>query len=294
MKYQITNIKHNDFPEKLKNIKKSPQKLYTIGNIELLYEDSFAIVGTRKPTEYGVRISKEFANEFALRNIPIVSGMAEGIDEISHKIAIENQSGTIAVLGSGFYEFLNNKEKYKIFYEIIENGGLVISEYDLTVEKRKENFPNRNRIIAGLSEGVLVIEAGFRSGSSITARYAKEYGKRVFAVPGRIGDKMSVGTNNLIKKGAILSTSAEELLTNYPQFANKKRKTIHKKSKIKENIKIKEEWKEIIDILEDKILSIEELQFKTGKSIRELMKDLSEMEIYGIIKQEIGTGYFLK
>ena len=294
MDYKIKIIKQNEFPEKLKNIRKAPKELYAIGDVNLLYEDGIGIVGTRKPTEYGIQICKEFSKEFALRNIPIVSGMAIGIDEIAHKTALEYNAKTIGVLGYGFDYYLKFTENREIFAKIVEKGGLIISEYEASVEKCKDNFPQRNRIIAAISDGILVVEAAYRSGSSITARWAKEYKKKVFAVPGKIYEKMSVGTNNLIKRGAILSTSAEEIVENYPQFANKKRKTPPEMQEIKFQKNIQKDWEQILCVLELEMLSIEELQVKTQKDLRTLMKILSEMEIEGIIEVEIGIGYKLK
>lgn len=290
MEYKI--ILPDEYPKKLKCIKKVPKILYAIGNVNLLYEDSFAIVGTRNPTEYGIQVCKNISKEFALREITIVSGMAIGIDQISHKIALDYGSKTIGILGCGIKFYCENGENKKLFYEIVKNGGLILSEYDFFVENEKSNFPQRNRIIAGLALGVLVIEAAFRSGSSITARYAKEYEKTVFAVPGDINRKMSVGTNNLIKKGAILTTNCGDIFAHYPQFANKKRKTISKKEE--KASKIKKEWKEIIKFFNEGTNTIEELQIKSQKEIRILMKILCEMEIQGIITQESGIGYKLK
>ena len=284
----------NDFPNKLKMIKKAPKKLYAKGNINLLYQDSFAIVGTRNPTEYGEKVTKIFSKEFALRDIPIVSGMANGIDEMAHQSVLEYQGKTIAVLGCRLEYYEKYGENKKIFTKILENKGLILSEYELREEGSKENFPKRNRIIAALSEGVLVIEAAFRSGSSITAKYVNEYGKIVFCIPGRIDSKKSVGTNILIKKGGILTTSIEDILSCYPQFADKKRKSICKNLKKEFVKKIREEWKEIYDILKEGECSLENLQIKTQKDIRTLIKIVSEMEIEGVIEQEIGIGYKLK
>ncbi len=293
MKERIKMILPKEYPDKLRIINRCPEKMYAIGNVDLLYEDSFAIVGTRRPTMYGKEICKRFTKEFALRDIPIVSGLAEGIDQISHNTVLEYGNKTIGVLGCGIEYYLKTVENHKVFLEIIEKGGLILSEYAPNTQVEKENFPQRNRIIAALSEGALVVEAAFRSGSSITARWAKEYKKEVFAIPGRIGDKMFVGTNCLLKKGAILSTRPEEIIESYPQFANKKRKNISQNHKIKQKEIYKNEWKEIINILRLDTQSFEELQIKTGKDIRILFKVLSEMELEGIIEQDIGIGYKL-
>ena len=175
-------IEQKDYPDKLKRIKDPPKVLYAIGNIELLFEDSFAIIGTRKITDYGKKNCEYFSKEFAFRKIPIVSGMAIGTDSIAHITAIEYNSPTIAVLGSGF-KYIYPEENKTLFENIIEKNGLVITEYEENIMPNKRNFPKRNRIISALSEGVLVIEAAYRSGTSITAKMAFKQGKKVFAVP---------------------------------------------------------------------------------------------------------------
>ena len=182
MNYKIEKLLKSDFPEKLKNIRKSPEKLYAIGNTKLLFKDSFAIIGTRKITEYGIKNCENFSKEFVLRDIPIVSGMATGTDSIAHKTALFYGGETIAVLGSGF-KHIYPGENIELFEKIINNGGLVITEYEYNVEPIKKNFPKRNRIISALSEGVLIIEAAYRSGTSITAKWAYSQGKKVFALP---------------------------------------------------------------------------------------------------------------
>ncbi len=292
MKSDIKIINKLEFPDKLIKIKKVPQKLYAIGNIELLNEESFGIVGTRNPTQYGTQICEKFAKEFAIRDIPVVSGLAIGIDQIAHKTVLECHSKTIGIIGCGIQSYLKNKENRSLVEDIIKNNGLILSEYEVCVESSKENFPERNRIIAGLSEGVLVIEAAYRSGSSITARLASNLNKKVYCVPGRIGDKMSVGTNNLIRKGAVLVTNIKEIIGDYPQFENKKRKKICKKRKKKSNYK--KEWTDVVKIFDKESLPIEEIQIKTKKNIKDLLKILSEMELEGILIQEVGKGYMLR
>jgi DNA processing protein len=179
------DINSEYYPETLKEINKSPQKIYALGNIELLNKPGIAIVGSRHVSNYGIRVCKYFASGFAKRGIPIISGMALGIDSIAHKEAVKFNSPTIAVLGTGFNHIFP-KENLELMQEILDTGGLVITEYPPDTEYRPSNFPKRNRIISGLSIGVLVIEAAYRSGTSITANWANKQGKKVFAVPGRL------------------------------------------------------------------------------------------------------------
>lgn len=180
--YKIEELIEKDYPEKLRKIKNSPKKIYAIGNTKLLFKDSFAVIGTRKITEYGIKNCEYFSKELVLRDIPIVSGMALGTDSIAHKTALNYGGETIAVLGSGF-KHIYPEENLELFKSIIEKGGLVITEYETDVEPDKRKFPKRNRIISALSEGVLIIEAAYRSGTSITAKWAYSQGKKVFALP---------------------------------------------------------------------------------------------------------------
>jgi DNA processing protein len=179
------DINSKYYPELLKQISKVPKKLYALGNVELLNKPGIAIVGSRNASNYGMRVCKYFASGLAKKNIPIISGMAIGIDSIAHKEAIKFNSPTIAVLGTGFNNIFP-KENEKLMQEILNTNGLVITEYSPETEYKSSNFPKRNRIISGLSLGVLVIEAAYRSGTSITANYAIEQGKKLFAVPGRL------------------------------------------------------------------------------------------------------------
>ena len=182
MTYKIKEIKNSEFPDKLKRIVNSPKKLYYIGEIALLFKDSFAIIGSRKVSEYGIRNCKFFTKEFALRKIITTSGMAIGTDTVVHEETIKWFGKTIAVLGSGLNNVYPEKNK-ELFRRIIESGGLVLSEYNPNEKMRKEYFPARNRIISAISEGILIIEAAYRSGTTITARHAYKQGKKVFAVP---------------------------------------------------------------------------------------------------------------
>ena len=211
MKIEEISINSKEYPQNLKNIYDPPKKIYLIGNKDLLYQKGIAIVGARDATQYGKKIAYNLAKELSEQNIVIISGLAIGIDSYAHKGALEK--GTIAVLGSGI-DNIYPKENLELAREIIKNKGCIISEYPFGTKPERLHFPQRNRIISGLSDGVVVIEASKKSGALITAEFALEQGKEVFAVPGDINKKQSEGTNQLIKDGAILLTSATDILEN--------------------------------------------------------------------------------
>lgn len=283
MKYKIIDKK--DFPNKLKQIKNSPDKLYAIGNIDLLKQDAFAIVGTRKISEYGIKNCKSFTKEFVLRNIPVVSGMALGTDSIAHKAALEYEGKTIAVLGSGFNHIFP-EENTNLFHNIVNSNGLVITEFEENTKPLKENFPRRNRIITAISEGVLVIEAAYRSGTSITARNAKEQGKKVFAIPGRLDNYLGVGVNKLIKEGAILTTSIDDIIQSFPQFMNKKR-IIIKENKSYMNKKCKKIYNSIFQ----KEKTLDELLIENNLDFTSLIEIISKLELEKYIYQDMDGKY---
>ncbi len=199
------------YPEKLKQIYDPPEVLYCLGDIRLLNEISISIVGARRATAYGKKIAYKLSNDLSKRGVTIVSGLASGIDECAHEGAYKNVGKTIAVLGCGV-DIIYPKENEDLYKNIIRNGGLIISEFPLGTKPEKDNFPKRNRIISALSSGVIVVEAKRRSGALITADFALEQGKNVFAVPGNIDSVYSEGTNNLIKDGAIPVTSYADVL----------------------------------------------------------------------------------
>lgn len=287
MNYEI--IKKDDilYPEKLKIINNPPEQLYAIGNLELLKKDMIAVVGTRRITEYGKKNAEKFCKEIALRDIPIISGMAIGTDSIAHKTALKYGAPTIAVLGTGFNN-IYPKENLNLYKDILNSNGLIISEVNSDKEYNSKSFPRRNRIVSGLSECVLVIEAAYRSGTSITVRYAKEQGKMVFAVPGILENTYGVGVNKFIKDGANIITEINDILEFYPQFMNKKRKTYHEKY-------IKSEYKDIYNLLENRSYTLEELLKNIkNKSIKEITNVLTMMELEDLIVQDVGNGYKIK
>lgn len=205
---------HEDlYPKILKNIFDPPLVLYFKGNLNLLSKKCLAVVGARDHSGYGSLVIKKILSPLVVKNLVIISGLALGIDTLAHKKSLENNSLTVAVLGSS----LENSNIYpmqnkNLAENIIKNNGLLISEFPLNTKARKENFPRRNRLISGLSQAVLVIEAKKRSGSLITATYALEQGKEIMAVPGSVISDFSVGTNYLISAGAKLIQSDKDIL----------------------------------------------------------------------------------
>ena len=198
-----------NYPEKLKYIYGNPQRLYVLGNEKLLNEKSIAIIGCREATRYGLENAYKFAYELAKRGICIISGFARGIDTYAHKGAVAVKGKTIAVLGCGL-DIVYPSENIELYKQIIVNNGAIITEYPIGTKPEKHHFPTRNRIISGLSDGVLVVEAKKRSGTMITVEHALEQGKNVYAIPGNITSDNSYGTNELIKEGAIPVTNIED------------------------------------------------------------------------------------
>lgn len=199
------------YPEKLNKIYAPPAKIYLLGDEMILNKPSIAIVGCRQASDYGKKVAFRFAYELAKHGIVIISGLARGIDTYAHLGTVKANSPTIAILGSGLGHIYPAENK-GLCKEIIKNGGAILTEYEPTAKPEKMHFPARNRLISGLSNGVIVVEAKEKSGTLITVDYALEQGKDVFIVPGNITSNNSYGTNELIKQGAKLVTKIEDIL----------------------------------------------------------------------------------
>ncbi len=264
-----------NYPRRLMDIKDPPEVLYVEGDDELLNKNIIAIVGTRKPTEYGRKVAKEFASRLSENNICVVSGLAEGIDTYAHLGAKNKKGKTIAVLGCGFHH-VYPKQNINLYNEILEEGGCVISEYHPDEKPKSENFPIRNRIISGLSMGVLIVEARYRSGSAITARYANMQKKEVFCIPRDIDKKTGYLPNEFIKNGAHLVMSYEDILEYFPNH--------------REEINIPEEYQEIYEYIGNIPVTVDEICRLTNISIAGVNERLMLMEIEGLIKNVAG-GY---
>lgn len=208
---EIITIYDKEYPDKLKVIYDPPVVLYVKGNKNILKEKTMAIVGCRLCSKYGENIAKKIAYNLSRNNINIVSGMAKGIDTYSHIGCLKANGKTIAVVGCGL-DIVYPRENTKLFGNIINYGGAVVSEYPLGTKPVPYNFPRRNRIISGLSNGVIVVEAREKSGTLITVDFALEQGKNVYAIPGNINSLNSYGTNELIKQGAKIVTNMQDIL----------------------------------------------------------------------------------
>ncbi len=202
------------YPERLRELYDPPLLLFALGRVELMDDVLVAIVGTRRPSAYGVAAAERVSTDLALQGAVIVSGMARGIDTVAHRGALSAGGDTIAVFGSGV-DHIYPAENRKLASEIAEKG-LILSEFPMGNPGHPQNFPIRNRIVSGLSAGVVIVEGAQYSGSAITARLAMDQGREVFAVPGNITSKMSWGPNLLIKQGAHLVQSAEDVINGLP------------------------------------------------------------------------------
>lgn len=201
------------YPESLHHIANPPMVLYGAGTPFHANEQHISVVGTRRPTPYGIRACESITTELAISGLTIVSGLAIGIDTITHKSALEVKGRTIAVLATGVNSAsVFPPENRTLARRIVDAGGTVVSEYPIGTPAFREQFPARNRIIAGLARGILVVEARERSGALITARFALEQNREVFAIPGPIFSATSSGTNRLIQEGAKLTLSAQDML----------------------------------------------------------------------------------
>ena len=211
MKINDISPDKNEYLKILMSIAKVPKSLDYIGMLPSARRSTVAIVGTRKPTSYGKEVTHKLAYELAQRGVVIVSGLAIGVDSIAHRAALEAKGTTIAVLGSGLPRIYPSTHK-QLAQEIVAGGGAIISEYERDAEARPYTFLERNRIVSGLSDAIIITEASARSGTLNTAAHALEQGKEVFVVPGNITSPMSLGCNMLLKQGATPVLNSDEVI----------------------------------------------------------------------------------
>lgn len=275
--YFVTKEDSN-YPDKLRNIFNPPYALYVKGNLPKNQIGSVAIIGARNCSEYGREVSKYFACELAKAGLQIISGLARGIDGYAHQGVLAGEGSTYGVLGCGI-DICYPIENFSLYMDMQEKGG-VISEYGIGVNPKAGNFPMRNRIISGMSDGILVIEAKEKSGSLITVDLGLEQGKNIYALPGRINDRLSTGCNNLIKMGAKLVLEPKDILEDF--FLNYKENEMDSKK----NYKLLEtQEKMVYDSLSFYPKHMNEIAGETNFSIYELSEILLSLELKNYIKQ---------
>ncbi|HNV23808.1 MAG TPA: DNA-processing protein DprA [Candidatus Omnitrophota bacterium] len=288
---EVLSYLDESYPQDLKQIPDFPVVLYVKGALPENLKLSIGIVGSRQASLYGLSIAEKFAVSFAELGITVVSGMARGIDTAAHKGILKAKGATVAVLGSGL-KHIYPPENKDLFKKISQQGA-VLSEFSMDTEPFPYNFPRRNRIISGLSLGVVVIEAGLKSGALITASCALEQGKEVYAVPGKIDSPSSVGVNNLIKQGAKLVTSVEDILedlqvplTQSLEDGKTRENILPEKKKNAGPLTIEE--KAVYDCLTAEGVHIDEIVSKSGLSSSQTTVILMKLELKRLIKQSAG------
>jgi DNA processing protein len=274
---QVLTWDDEDFPQRLREISQPPPVLYLRG--EFLPEDHFAvaIVGTRRVTSYGRQVTEEIATSLAAGGITIVSGLARGVDSIAHQAALKAGGRTLAVLGSGVDKIY--PPEHRTLATQITGRGAVISDYAPGTPPESSNFPPRNRIISGLSMAVLVVEAGRTSGALITAEFAAEQGREVFAVPGNILAPQSKGTNKLIQQGAHPLLSTQDIL----QALNLTR--VSQQKKARKTLPADEIEAALLKALDLEPQHIDEIRNRTGLPVEKVSSTLVMMELKGMVRQ---------
>jgi len=271
----------DDYPEGLKNISNPPFLIYLKGK-NILNGKNIAIVGTRRPTSYGINATRKIVKELLMYDFQIVSGFARGIDTEAHLTAIEEGGKTVAVFGSGI-DIIYPPENKKLYEKIISSGGCVISEFPLSTPPLKSNFPLRNRLISGISFGVVIVEAPKKSGALITADYALNQGREVFAVPGSIFEKKQEGSNRLIQEGAKPVIDASDIISEFG--------FIEKKEVKEEKRRISKEEQNILSFITTKERTIEEISFLSGMDISKITEILLNLELKGWVRSLPGSKY---
>ncbi len=284
----ILDLFDEDYPNELKQIPDPPLALFAMGNISYLNHPSIAIVGARKCSEYGFNITKRIAKELAEAGIAVISGMATGIDEAAHKGALE-QGITIAVLGTGI-DICYPRTNYPIYRKIAEKG-CIISEYPIGTPPLPFQFPKRNRIISGISIGVLVTEAEEKSGSLITADLALQYNKDIYAVPGNVESRFSIGTNKLIQQGAKLVINTEDIIDDLPMHVIMKINNNKIICYDKKNIELAQQESIVYDYVSWQPKYFSEIYSELKLSYEMINTALVKLELKGLIRRLPGERY---
>ena len=290
---KIIALEDEGYPMRLKELYDAPPIIYIKGSFEDVDRFSVSVVGSRSATSYGSISAESIARGLAERGITVISGMARGIDSLSHKGALKGGGRTIAVLGSGV-DVVYPPENRKIYKEIIENGA-VVSEFPMGTPPEPTNFPRRNRIISGLSLGVVIVEASESSGALITANLALEQNREVFAVPGNITSLRSKGTHQLIKKGARLVESAEDVLEELKfLLGGEFYLESFKKNEHHKNIELTDDEIKVINCITHEPVYLDTIIEESRLKTEEVLGILLELELKRVVRQIPGKSYVLE
>lgn len=290
---RILSFDDPHYPKLLQEIHNPPLILYVKGTLIPEDEIAIAMVGSRHATPYGIRVARRIAYELSGAGVTVVSGLARGIDAYAHRGALEGRGRTLAVLGCGI-DIIYPKENLELYQKISENGA-ILSEYPIGTEPMAYHFPVRNRIIAGLSHGVLVVEAGHRSGSLITATFATEAGREIYVVPGQIDSMASFGTNALIQQGAKVITSSQDILEDLEPILSSylKKETVFQSENVvkAENDEENDQDKKFLSRMGKSFFTLDDAKSKSNFDYSELNYFLMNLELKGKIRKRTGGTY---
>jgi len=285
--YKINKIAIDQTPflQMMRGIAHMPKSLYLLGSLPVAHRPAVSVIGTRKPTTYGQEVGYRLSYELARQGVIIVSGLALGIDSIAHKAALDAGGTAIAIMPCGL-DNIYPRSHQALAERIVKSGGALLSEYPPGAEIYKNNFIERNRIVAGIADGVLVVEAAIKSGTVHTASFALDYGRPVMAVPGNINNPMSTGTNNLIKTGARLISASEDILDEIGVEIKKTQTQLPLTDTPEQGI--------IVKLLANGVRDGQELQQQSGLSVSVFNQTLTMLEIIGIIRALGGNQWTIK
>jgi DNA processing protein len=292
---RILTVEDEFYPSLLRTIANPPQVLYCRGRVEIFNEPSIALVGSRRPTSYGEQVAERFSRDFTRAGLAVVSGLARGIDTAAHRGALKAQGKTAAVLGSGLLRIYPPENRR--LADAVAESGLVASEFPLHSPPDSAHFPQRNRIISGLSLGTVVVEAQENSGALITARFAAEQGRDVFAVPGPVTSRLSAGPHRLIKEGAKLSEKAEDVLEEIEPLIGRFFCGSGKEPVRAENFKedpepdLSSEERSVLDIFQMGPLHIDFISARSRLGTGKFSEALLGLEMKGAVKSLPGKMY---
>jgi len=285
----IVGIEDGDYPSPLSEIYDPPGFLYVFGSLVPEDHRSVAVVGSRNPTHYGVLSTERIAGGLAAAGITVVSGMARGIDSLAHEAALKYEGRTVAVLGSGL-DVIYPPENKKLSERIAENGA-VISEFPMGADPDAQNFPRRNRIISGMSLGVVIIEARIKSGALITAHLALEQNREVFAVPGNINNPRSKGTHRLIRDGAKLVESAEDIVEELPAVLSGNYYIGGGSNEGEKPLVLTDEERKVLENIGHEPIYVDIIIEESGLASERVLEILLELELKNVVRQIPGKSF---